>query len=134
MTNQEKKEKKAFFDETIKKYEDVIKRTPWMYEITKEGKIAIREGIRLEYSKMKEMLDGACLRIKDEEAKPKPDQKAIEAAKKLRTAYDADLVKMEEQLKQVDQEIEACDRTSEDRVEACRAYVSLVKKCLKKIK
>ena len=123
--------RKQFLKREIKKSERIIFELPIRYDIIIEGKKMIREGIRIDYDKTKEIADGAETRLKTEQSSRNPDQAIIEQMGKLATDREVDMKKMEEQMNALDQEVIEAENTKNSKVEAARSYIMIVEKMIK---
>lgn len=121
-----------FLNEEIKKIEKVMEILPFRFEILKVGKKDIREGVRQEYDRIKELVDAAIVRLAIENKKEKKETAVIDNFTKMKEKYEIDMKNMENQMKELDKEIEEVDATLNLKVEAARSYIQLVKKLLKK--
>ena len=126
--------RKQFLVKEIEKVEDSLNVLPFRFEIVKEGKKDVREGIRQEYDRIKELVDAANVRLKTENSKNEQnrDKTVIDNLTKMKDKYSIDMGEMEKQIKELDKELDDVDKTLNVRIEAGRAYINLVKKLLKK--
>jgi len=123
--------RKKFLKSEIKKVEKTLKSLPWQLEIVKIGKKDVREGIRQEYDRLKEIVNATEVKLEEEEKKEKKNDDMIKNLKSTRDKLQPDLLKMEEQMKELDKELGEVDKTLQVKVEAGRSYIGLVKKLLK---
>ena len=115
----------------LKKINYIIKTFGFKYEVTVAGKTQIREGIRMEYDKNKEKIDACIVKIGEEE-KGSKNEKIISEMKDFKAKLEAENKNMEEQMKELDLEIKETEMTCNSRIEAARAYRSLVLRLMKK--
>ena len=123
--------RKKFLKKEIERTNKLIFELPIKYDIVIEGKKMIREGIRIDYDKTKEIADGANTRLKIEQSSRNPNQALIAQMGKLAVDREADMKKMEEQMKALDQEVIEAENTKNSKVEAARSYIMIVEKMIK---
>lgn len=124
--------RKKWLKKELKRINKIIDTFPFRYEVTAEGKTMIREGIRTQYDKIKEMVDAANVRIGEEKIKEKSDYEIIKKMTEMAAKYQVDLKQLEEQMAELDKEIDETEMTMNSRIEAARSYRLLILKLLKK--
>ncbi len=124
--------REQYLNNEIKRMNIIIEQLPYRMEVVKEGKKDVREGIRQEYDRIKELVDGANVRIAAEEKAGNKEGEVVKNLSSMRDKYEPDLKNMEDQLKELEKEIEEVDITLNVKMEAARSYVALVKKLLKR--
>jgi phage-related tail protein len=92
----------------------------------------MREGIRVEYDRLKERVDAAQLRLEAENKKDKQDKKVIENLDNLVKRHGDDLTQMEKQMKSIDETIQAKEGIDE-KMEGLRTVLELIKEHIKKL-
>jgi hypothetical protein len=123
--------RKQWLKSELKRINRIIEVFPFRYEVTLEGKKMIREGIRTEYDKTKEVVDAAEVRLAEENKKDKPDEKIVKDMTDMAAERRKDMVQFEEQLKELDKELDETEMTKNSRIEAARSYKMLIKRLLK---
>ena len=124
--------RKKWLKKELKRINKIIDNFPFRYEVTAEGKRMIREGIRTDYDKTKELVDAANVRIGKEKEKKQSDFKIIKDMTEMAAKYSVDLKQFEEQMAELDKEIDETEMTKNSRIEAARSYKILIEKLLKK--
>ena len=84
-----------------KKLEGVQKRI-WDIEFLRSEYKETREGFRVEYDRLKELVDAANVRIAAEKEKEDADKTIIEQLEKLKERYDPDMRQLKKQMDMMD--------------------------------
>ena len=84
-----------------KKLEGVQRRI-WDIEFLRSEYKETREGFRVEYDRLKELVDAANVRIAAEKEKEDQDKTIIEQLEKLKERYDPDMIQLKKQMDMMD--------------------------------
>ena len=109
----------------------IIETLPFRYEVKKKGFMQIREGIRVDYNRIKEQIDAANVKIGSEKERKNPDEKIIHKMEQFIKDKEKDIKQLEEQMAEMDKAIPETESTKIKQIEAARSYKGIVEKLLK---
>tara|TARA_Y100001949_G_scaffold171282_1_gene173511 strand:+ start:838 stop:1221 length:384 start_codon:yes stop_codon:yes gene_type:complete len=102
----------------------------WDLEFLKEKLKAMREGFRVEYDRIKEIIDAASVRLEEEKKKDKSDQKIVDSLTNLKKKQEPDIAQLKKQIEGIDGQIEGPEGVNE-KIESYRTVAALLKKHIK---
>lgn len=116
----------------LKRKMEMTQKKIWDLEFLREKMRSVREGFRVEYDRIKEMLDAAERRIKQEREKEDPDRTIIESMERMKDRFEPDMKQLEEQMGSIDKQIEGEGGINEG-IEGFVTVLGLLKEYRKKV-
>ena len=121
----------------LKKKILVTKWKIWDIEFLRDQFKLTREGFRVEYDRLGELIDAANTRISQEKEKEDPDKTIMEQLENLKNRYEPDREKLKHQMATIDTQIEgpapAGGSCLNENIENLRTVVGLLQERIKKL-